>query len=340
MKKSGFDLRGPLLALLAFAVFSGHDVVVKYLGGGYSAFQIVFFSVLLGLPLAMLMLMRDQTDGTLLPRHPWWTALRTAAAVATGVCVFFAFSVLPMTQVYAILFAAPLLITVLSIPILGEKVGIRRGAAVLVGLCGVLIVLRPGSGDGLSIGHAAALVGAVGSALSSIIVRKIGQDERNVVLLLYPMMANLVVMACALPFIYEPMPLLDFAGFAAIAGLAFVASLCLIAAYKMSEAAIIAPMQYSQIIWAAIFGFLFFSETPDLGTIIGASVIIGSGLYILVREGRANVSENRPVSQTKGRAETGTMPRMSAISQIEEDRVQGDEGDDETRNAPGEDPRN
>src|SRR6056297_1436415 len=121
------NAKGALLALLAFGVFSTHDVFVKILGGIYSPFQIVFFSVLLSFPLATVMLMRDAKPGTLVPVHPWWMALRTGAAVVTGVTAFYAFSVLPLAQVYAILFASPLLITLLAIPILGERVGIRRG---------------------------------------------------------------------------------------------------------------------------------------------------------------------------------------------------------------------
>lgn len=316
MPSPSHALRGPLLALLAFLLFSAHDAVVKSLGGSYAAFQIVFFSVLLGLPLAMLMLMRDRTDGTLRPRCPGWTALRTGASVVTGVSVFYAFSVLPLTQVYAILFAAPLLITVLAVPVLGEKVGLHRGGAVVLGLVGVLIVLRPGGGEGLSLGHVAALAGAVGSALSSVIVRRIGAAERSVVLLLYPMMANLVVMAIALPFVYRPMPLADFAAVGVIAVLAFIASLCVIAAYKASEAVLIAPMQYSQILWAAALGWLFFDEWPDGATVLGAGVVILSGLYILFREGRADVSTNRPVLQTRLRPETGTVPRTSTLAQI------------------------
>jgi drug/metabolite transporter (DMT)-like permease len=92
------------------------------------------------------MLMRDATQGTLIPVHPWWTALRTGAAILTGSSAFYAFSILPLAEVYAILFAAPLLITVLSIPILGEKVGRHRWFAVVRGLIGVLVVLRPGGG--------------------------------------------------------------------------------------------------------------------------------------------------------------------------------------------------
>jgi S-adenosylmethionine uptake transporter len=308
---------GPAFALTAFALFSAHDVIVKSLGGSYSPVQIVFFSALLGLPLALLMLMRDHTDANLRPRRPGWTALRTAAAVTTGVTVFYAFSVLPMAQTYAILFAAPLLITLLSVPMLGEKVGWRRMLAVAVGLVGVLIVLRPGQGDGLSLGHIAALVGALTSAIASIIVRKIGHEERNIVLLLYPMMGNLAVMGLALPFVYQPMPLADFGSWAAMAAMALVASLLVIAAYKRASAVRIAPMQYSQIIWAAIFGAIFFQEAVDLATFAGAAVIIASGIYIVLREDTINVSENRPVLQTHTRTETGTFPRASQLRRLE-----------------------
>lgn len=306
------NVRGALLALAAFGVFATHDVVVKYLGGLYSPVQIVFFSVLLGFPLVTLMLMRDQTDGNLRPRHPWWTALRTAAAVVTGLSAFYAFSQLPLAQTYAILFASPLLITVLAIPILGEKVRLRRGLAVLVGLVGVLIVLRPGETE-LGLGHLAALAAAICGALSSIIVRKIGGEERSVVLILYPMMANFVVMACVLPFVYVPMPIIDVAALGVISAFAFVGTLLVIMAYRAGEAVIIAPMQYSQIIWATVFGYFFFGESLDLATVVGAGVIIASGIYILLREGRSDVSQNQPVLQTRSRPETGTVPRVSLM---------------------------
>ncbi len=309
------NAKGALLALLAFGIFSSHDVIVKILGGAYAPFQIVFFSVLLSFPLAMIMLMRDSTPGTLVPKHPWWLALRTAAAVVTGVSVFYAFSVLPLTQVYAIIFATPLLITILAIPVLGEKVRLRRWMAVLVGLAGVLVVLRPGSTD-LTLGHLAALVGAVGGAVASIVVRKIGAEERTAVMLLYPMMANFILMACALPFVYEPMPIDDLGLLAVIAIFAWIAGRLVIAAYQAGEAAIIAPMQYSQIIWASLFGYIFFGETIDQATAIGAGIIIASGMYIVLRESRSGASENTPVLRTRSRSETGTTPRLSMVMRM------------------------
>ncbi|HBD92350.1 MAG: hypothetical protein A2092_04940 [Rhodobacteraceae bacterium GWE1_64_9] len=316
------NVKGALLALAAFAIYSTHDVVVKFLGVHYHAVQIVFFAGLLSFPLATLMLMNDRTDGTLRPVHPWWMALRTVSTVITGVSAFYAFSVLPLAQTYAILFAAPLLITVLAIPVLGEKVGLRRGLAVGAGLIGVLIVLRPGAAP-LSMGHAAALAAAVFSSLSSVVVRKIGSEERSVVLLLYPIVGNFIALGCALPFVYRPMPVEHLGMLGIIAAFGFVAMMLVIAAYRRAEAVIVAPMQYSQMIWAAIYGYLIFGETPDEWTVAGSAVIIASGLYIVLREGLTKVSENRPVLESRSRPETGVMPRISSMLRRRAERSEG-----------------
>lgn len=303
------NFKAALMALVAFGLFASHDVIIKVLGGGYSPVQIVFFSVLFSFPLAMLYLLRDATPGTLIPVHPWWMMARTVAAVITGFCAFYAFSVLPLAQVYAILFASPLLITILAIPILGEQVKLRRWIAVAVGLCGVLIVLRPGEAE-LELGHLAALVSAICGAFASIIVRKIGREERSVVIMLYPMMANFIVMAALLPLVYQPLPLADLGKLGIIAILAWTAGRFLIAAYNAGEAVIVAPMQYSQILWATFYGVLFFDEAPGTSTIIGSAIIIASGLFIVLRESKAPGSE-QPVLRTRSRPETGTTPRVS-----------------------------
>ncbi|WP_201155638.1 DMT family transporter, partial [Rhodobaculum claviforme] len=303
------NLRGALFALAAFAVFASHDAVIKALGGTLSPVQILFFSTLFGFPLVGMMLMRDRTDGTLVPRHPWWVALRTLSAVVGALAAFHAFTTLPLAQVYAILFAAPLLITVLAIPILGERVRLRRGLAVLVGLAGVMIVLRPGSAD-LEVGHLAALAAAVFSALSAIIMRKIGAEERSVVLIIYPLMANFLLMGALLPLVYVPMQMAELGAAAVIAGLGFVGMLLVIGAYRAGEAVAIAPMQYSQILWATLWGLVFFDEVPDAATLLGAGVVIASGVYIVMREGRAGASRTRPVLAARSRAGTPTAPAL------------------------------
>ncbi|WP_099827737.1 DMT family transporter [Oceaniglobus indicus] len=305
------NVQGALLALLAFGIFATHDVVVKIVGATYAPFQIIFFSVLFSFPLATIMLMRDPTEGHLRPVHPWWTALRTTAIVLNGFSGFYAFSVLPLAETYAILFIAPMIITVLSIPVLGERVGGHRWAAIVVGLIGVMVVLRPG-GSSFSLGHLAALTSAVGSATASVVVRKIGREERSVVLLLYPLIASFVIMACILPFVYKPMPLTDLGLVGIISLFSFVAGLVMIWAYRRGDATVVAPMHYSQILWAAGFGYFIFGETPDVLTWVGAAIIIASGLYIVLRE-TSGRSRTTPVLRNRSPRETGSAPRIAAM---------------------------
>lgn len=303
---------GAIHALAAFGLYSSHDAVVKSLGSSYTPFQILFFSVLLGFPLITLILMRDTSGGNLRPKHPWWSLLRAAAAVTTGICAFHAFSTLPLAQAYAIIFATPLLITILAIPVLGERVRIRRWIAVLVGLAGVLIVLQPGRAD-ITLGHLAALGAAVGASCAAVVVRKIGQEERPVVLMLYPMVAIFILTALLQPFVYRPVPFGDFLKMGLVSVLGLCGALALIGAYRRSEAGIVAPMQYSQILWATLYGAVFFGETPDMHTVAGSAVIIASGLYILLRESRRPDSSSQPNLSTQGRVETGVQPRASVL---------------------------
>jgi drug/metabolite transporter (DMT)-like permease len=309
------NAKGALLSLLAFGIYATHDAVVKLLGEDFSPFQLIFFSTLFSFPLAMGMMMRDPHPATLRPLHPWWIALRAGATVLTGLSAFYAFSVLPLAQVYAIAFAQPLLITLLAIPVLGERVRLRRGLAVLVGLLGVLVVLRPGATE-LTLGHLAALGAAVFGSISSIIVRKVGQEERPVVLLIYPMIANLAVAALAMPAIYQPMDAesLGLVAFQSLLG--WMGGVVIIAAYKAGQAVVVAPMQYVQILFAALYGYMFFQESIDSYTAVGAGIIIASGLYIVLREDSPGTSANQPVLNTRLRPETGTAPRPSALQRF------------------------
>lgn len=315
-KEAKSNLKGAALSLLAFAIFASHDVIVKYLGGSYTPFQIIFFSVILSFPWVIFLLMSDPQKDTVRPVHPWWSLLRTGCILVSGVCAFYAFSTIPLAQVYAILFAGPLIITVLSIPILGETVGIHRWSAVVVGLVGVIVALRPGGAE-LELGHFAAIGSAFSGSMASVVLRKIGRDERSVVLMLFPLLGNFIVMGAILGFVYEPMPVEHLGAVALMAVLAVVAGLVLIAAYKAGVAAIVAPMQYSQIIWATLFGALLFAEIPDAQTLAGAGIIIASGLYIVLREAMGGRSVNTPVLRTKSRMAMGNTPRTEPLEKID-----------------------
>lgn len=315
MSNSSQNLRGAVLALLGMGLYATHDVVVKHLGASYSPIQIVFFGALMSFPLVSFISLADREGGSLRPRQPFWVILRSICMVLTTVLAFYAFSVLPLAQTYAILFATPLLVTLLSIPMLGERVGWHRMVAVIVGLAGVLVVLRPGQAA-LSAGHLAALLSAIASALASVIARKVGQTERPLVMLLFPMLGNVIAMGALLPLVYVPIPLADLGFLSIIAVLGLAAAFLMIVAYRAGEAVIVAPMQYSQIIWATAYGYLLFAESLDAATFLGASVIIGSGIYIVLREAMPNRSRTRPAMTTGARVETLTTPRFSLLGRI------------------------
>ncbi|MFS4581022.1 DMT family transporter [Phaeobacter sp. C3_T13_0] len=306
------NIKAALLALLAYAIFSTHDVVVKVLGADVSPIQLVFFSSLLSFPLLVLMLIKDVTPGHLRPVHPWWMAARSATLAVVPASAFYAFSELPLAETYALLFATPLLITLLSIPILGERVGLPRFAAVVVGFIGVMVVLRPGA-TSFGLGHGAALFASLCAAFQSVVLRKISADERRVVLMIYPMLMTFIVMGLALPLVYVPMEGVMFSGIAIVALFGFCATLLTVSAYTIGEAAIVAPMQYSQIIWATIFSVFLFNEKVDFMTLVGAAIIIASGIFIVLREAFGGGSDNTPVLRTRTRGYTAGGTNVSLI---------------------------
>ncbi len=302
-------LKGFLAALVAFAIFSTHDALIKHLGGSYAVFQIIFFSMLFAfVPMSMLML-ADKAVDNFRPHHPWLVLTRSALTIVAMSGAFYAFTVLPLAEVYALLFAMPLMVTALSVPLLGETVRAQRWAAVVVGLVGVMVVLRPGMTE-LTLGHAAGLTAATAAALSSILARKLGGKERPAVLILYPLLLSMIVMSMTLPVVYVPIRLEDLGLMAVVGFLSVIAQLGILSAYRSAPAALIAPMQYSQILWATLFGALFFSETPDFYVALGSSIIILSGIFVVWRESRANVSEQTPVLKTANpRVDTGPQPK-------------------------------
>ncbi|WP_271951812.1 DMT family transporter [Ruegeria faecimaris] len=306
MSTQNTTLRGLGYAFLGFAVFASHDALIKVLGGTYSVMQIIFFATLFSFVPMAVTILTDRSTGNFLPHHPWLVLLRSGLMVTGMSCAFYSFSVLPLAEVYSLLFSFPLIVTVLSIPILGEVVRAQRWAAVGVGLIGVLIVLRPGTTD-ITLGHLAALTAAFCSAFASVLVRKIGNEERSAVLILYPMLLAIVVMSIAQPAVYQPPSLLHLAMMALVGVFSVIAQHLIILAYRAAPAGVIAPSQYSQIIWATIFGMAFFGEKPDGWVAVGASVIIASGVFVVWRESRSNTtSANTPVLRVRSpRSDTG-----------------------------------
>ncbi|MBX2823816.1 MAG: DMT family transporter [Gammaproteobacteria bacterium] len=288
-------LKGALFGLAAFAVFSTHDALIKSVAS-MSVFQIAFFVVLFSFVPFSLFLAIDSSERSLRPRLPGLVALRCLFSLGSLLSAFYAFRTLPLAQVYTPIFSAPILITLLAIPILGEKVRLVRWIAILIGMAGVLVVLRPGQVP-LSTGHLAALLAAACVACTAIVTRKIGAREHSVTLIIYPMLVNFTFSGICLLFVYEPMTGETMLTLAIIGVLSVVGQALMIRAYRLSEAQFVAPMQYSQMIWAILFGSIFFGEVPDRTVLLGALIIISSGLLFLWRE--VMVSVTKPVLRTR-----------------------------------------
>lgn len=301
MPKLTPNLKGALLGLLGYALYATNDVVVKVLGQSYSPIQTLFFIVLFGFPFALVMLVRDPTESSLRARRPVWVGVRVVGYLLNSLCGFYAFATLPLAQVYSLLFTGPLMITLLAVPILGERLGAQRLGAILVGFAGVLVVLRPGGDTALELGHLAAVVAAFGSGLAAVAGRKVGEVERSAVLLLYPMLAAFAISGAALPAVYQPVPIGHLGLFALVAALNLAATFVVILAFRSGEAAVVSPMNYSQILWAVAFGALLFGEAADAATLLGSGIIIASGVYIVLRERAGTGSAIRPVLTTLSR---------------------------------------
>lgn len=261
------------------AVFAANDNIIKFLGM-YNPFQIMFFSGLALTPLVLAKMALEGEAAHFRPHMPKWMAIRCAVNLVNTVFVVYAFGNLPLAQAYAIFFTMPLLVTVLAAWLLREPISLWRGVAVLAGFVGVVMALQPGQIP-LTWVHLAAGLGALTGALNYVILRKTANIERPVVNIIYPMMGQLAAATLVLPFVYTPMPLEHLALTGAMALCAFVGSVMIIAAYRAAPAIVVAPMQYSQILWAALTAAFIFDESISAATWAGLAVIIVSGLFIL-----------------------------------------------------------
>ncbi|MEM6467845.1 MAG: DMT family transporter, partial [Pseudomonadota bacterium] len=308
------ERQGIFFALLGFFSFAVHDAIIKLLGAQFSVVQVIFcVNAVAAIPVIGIVVSRLGA-GALIPVNPGWIAARCCAILGTVSCAFYAFSVLPLAEAYVLFFAAPLFVTLLSVPFLGETVGWRRMAAILVGFLGVLVVLRPGAAD-FSWGHLAGLGCALCGASAAPIVRKIGQPERLGVLLAYPIACNTLVMGSVMPWVAEPVGLSDL-GFICLAALFFVSGQAMIVrAFRRARAAMVAPVQYSQILWATLLGWLFFAEIPDGWTGLGACIVIGSGLFIVFRENKRDATSARPGSRAI-RTEAAPSPEAARKAEL------------------------
>lgn len=202
--------------------------------------------------------------------------------LVNGILGAYAFANLPLAEAYAVFFLMPLLISALAVPILGEPMDLTRGLAILAGLAGVTVALRPGVAQ-LGWAHLAALAAATLGALNYLIIRSTSGIERPGVILLYPTLAMALATGAVLPWLWQPMDARAW-GLTFLMGVElFVGGFLIIGGYARAPAIVVAPMQYSQILWAALFGHLVFAEAISHATWAGIMVIIAAGLVLLSR---------------------------------------------------------
>jgi S-adenosylmethionine uptake transporter len=281
-------LQGVVLGFLTYALFSGADALVKSLGGELPVMEIVFLSQAAAFAVILVLRPRGELWRNMFRmHHPKRVLLRAVCGVIAAVFSTVAFTTIPLAEAYSLIFLAPVLVTIMSIPLLGERVGWRRVGAVVIGLCGVLLVVKPGFRE-LHFGHLAGLIVAIAGAVSMIILRMIGHTERRVSLIGVMMSSCLVVSGILMiPEFVVPSAnaMLKVAGIGLVAG---IAQMTLLAATRLAPANRVAPAQYSQIVWAVIFGALFFDEVPDWIALVGIALIGLSGLFTLLREDKVS----------------------------------------------------
>jgi S-adenosylmethionine uptake transporter len=276
-------LKGSLLGLAGFGIYALADASIKFLGGSYSPVQIIAYAGLFSFPL--LALLQAWHRGPLRPARPGLMAVRTLTLIINSLLVTYVLTVLPLAQAYALFFTLPLMITLMAWPVLGEKVDLVSGVAVLLGLGGVVIALNP-EGTELQIGHLAALFGAFTAAIHYVIIRRTGAVEGDVPQFLYPLIGQTLVALLLLPGQHVPMPASDLLIVAGLSVAGLTGTLLMFAAYRAAPPIVVAPMQYSQIGWAAVFGAVLFDEPMGWALFAGMIVIAVAGIIVVTRQGR------------------------------------------------------
>lgn len=295
------------ISLLVFALFlfSIQDVVIKYFSDQYSVLLIVFIRGIVATSLMLLAMRYIKTPISLISRRPYLALARGLLGFISYTTYYLAVASLPLAEVVAIVFTAPLFVTVMSALLLKEQVGLRRWVAVLTGFIGVLIIVGP-AGQFSSLAVLLAFVAAITYASHTIITRYLSWHDNPLTIALnttivFTVASGLLglMLASGIVAFSSQHPSLVFLtrdwampesldlGLMIFLGInGALAFYCIAKAYCLAPASAISPFEYTYVLWAIIFGYLFWSEIPSITTLIGVLVLIGSSLYIWHRERR------------------------------------------------------
>lgn len=278
-------------------VFTVMLTLVRLLEDRVPVGQTLFFRNFLALlPVAaMIAFSSGSVRAAFVTRNPWGHAKRAFAGVVAMGLWFYALRHLTFPEATALIYAAPLILVVLAATVLGERVRVYRWSAVAVGFLGVLVTLYPQLAGGLDLGDQrlvaalAALGGATFMALASVFIRELTATESTGTIVLYFFIAASLMTLLTMPFGWVVPSPSDLAILLAIGVLGGIGQMMLTQAYRHAEASTVAPFEYTSMVWAVSFGIVVFGEVPTVHVIVGALILIASGLYVMHREQRLGI---------------------------------------------------
>ena len=284
----GTDRIGVGIASIVTAVFffSIADALAKWLGQTYEPVQIVFLRYAFGLIPVALLVWHGGGLGALRTRRPAMHALRALVIFSALLLLFTGLRRLPLAEAISVAFTAPLFVTALSGPLLGEPVRGRHWAAVSVGFLGALIVIQPGT-SAFRIESLIVVAAALCFALSALITRRLSRTETNAALLTYTTLGAGLASLPMMPLVWRTPAPDDLWLFLALGLIGGTAGYFVIQAYRNAPPAIVAPFDYTALIWAALIGWIVWQDRPGPAVWLGAAIIAASGLYITHREARS-----------------------------------------------------
>jgi len=283
--KSKNPLKGILFFTSAIFLISVVDTICKLLTKDLHSIQIVWgYFVGINLMLWIFFFLKGEKFSKLRSTDKLFLQIiRPAFLVCSISSLFLGLKYLPIAEATAIGFVAPLFIIVLSVPILKEKVGIHRWSAVIVGFVGVIIIIRPG-GNFWHFASIMPLLGALFFALFQIMTRLLSTTEKTHTTLFYTGLGGLGWSSLIVPFVWVYPSQIHILVFFSIGAMGALAHLCMISAFENAEASLLAPYNYTKLLWVSILGYWIFGDVPSMEMWIGAVIIVSAGLYVLYRE--------------------------------------------------------
>jgi drug/metabolite transporter (DMT)-like permease len=296
------NLQGIVYLVLGLSVFSIQDVIMKFFSAQIALQEVVFLrGFVILLPIGFLLL-RNGGKKAFVARQPILCLLRGLAGFTCFTAFSMALAVLPLADAMPLYYTSPLFVLALSVPILGENVGIRSWLAILVGFAGVFLVARP-SADGIEPAMILAVIAACAYSAQSLLARILGSTESAFGMTFYSMLAFIGLSGLTgiafgsgwLDHIDHPsaeylfrawaVPTLEQTGLIVVVGLvAAIGFYCISQAYRLGRANVVAPFEYSSLPFAALWGWVFWNSIPTTTTVIGSALIVGSGVYVFHRE--------------------------------------------------------